>query len=106
MPKGSKIAAISSGIGSQVQKPLALVVVGGMALAPTLILLVLRVLIGRFSRHVGPEDRGDHDVASGLEPAVGAQADAVAQAVERQHLIDLAQAHFPRRARIFDAGLG
>ena len=31
------------------QKPLALVVVGGMTLAPVLILLVLPVLISRFS---------------------------------------------------------
>src|SRR5208282_3020068 len=38
-------AAISTGIGSQVQKPLALVVVGGMLLAPALILIVLPVLI-------------------------------------------------------------
>jgi cobalt-zinc-cadmium resistance protein CzcA len=53
-------AALSSGIGSQVQKPLALVVVGGMALAPILILLVLPALIDRFSRHVNPEDRGAH----------------------------------------------
>ncbi|WP_404712582.1 efflux RND transporter permease subunit [Sphingomonas sp. MMS24-J13] len=53
-------AALSTGIGSQVQKPLALVVVGGMALAPLLILLVLPVLIARFSRHVSPEDRGAH----------------------------------------------
>ena len=42
-------AAISTGIGSQVQRPLALVVVGGMLLAPVLILLVLPVLILRFS---------------------------------------------------------
>ncbi len=42
-------AAISTGIGSQVQRPLALVVVGGMLLAPILILLVLPVLILRFS---------------------------------------------------------
>jgi cobalt-zinc-cadmium resistance protein CzcA len=35
-----------------VQKPLALVVVGGMTLAPVLILLVLPLLIGRFSIHV------------------------------------------------------
>jgi hypothetical protein len=33
-------------------KPLALVVVGGMTLAPVLILLVLPVLIGRYSKHV------------------------------------------------------
>jgi cobalt-zinc-cadmium resistance protein CzcA len=42
-------AAISTGIGSQVQRPLAMVVVGGMLLAPILILLVLPVLILRFS---------------------------------------------------------
>jgi cobalt-zinc-cadmium resistance protein CzcA len=43
-------AAFSRGIGSQVQRPLALVVVGGMLLAPVLILLVQPVLILRFSR--------------------------------------------------------
>src|SRR6202011_151974 len=43
-------AAFSTGIGSQVQRPLALVVVGGMLLAPLLILHVLPVLILKFSR--------------------------------------------------------
>lgn len=43
-------AAISSGIGSQVQKPLAIVVVTGMALAPFVILITLPVLISIFSR--------------------------------------------------------
>ncbi|MFL6798507.1 MAG: efflux RND transporter permease subunit [Xanthobacteraceae bacterium] len=43
-------AAISTGIGSQVQKPLAVVVVGGMALAPFVILVTLPVLILLFSR--------------------------------------------------------
>jgi cobalt-zinc-cadmium resistance protein CzcA len=43
-------AAISTGIGSQVQKPLALVVVGGIVLAPVLILIVLPVLIDLFSQ--------------------------------------------------------
>jgi cobalt-zinc-cadmium resistance protein CzcA len=42
-------AAVSTGIGSQVQRPLALVVVGGITLAPLLILLVLPVLIEIFS---------------------------------------------------------
>jgi cobalt-zinc-cadmium resistance protein CzcA len=41
-------AAISSGIGSQVQKPLAIVVVSGMTFAPFLILVVLPVLIALF----------------------------------------------------------
>jgi cobalt-zinc-cadmium resistance protein CzcA len=45
-------AAISTGIGSQVQRPLAIVVVGGMLLAPGLILLVLPVLIECFSRRL------------------------------------------------------
>jgi cobalt-zinc-cadmium resistance protein CzcA len=43
-------AAISTGIGSQVQKPLALVVVGGMMLAPLLILVLLPLLIDTFSQ--------------------------------------------------------
>ncbi len=64
-------AAFSTGIGSQVQKPLALVVVGGMLLAPVLILLVLPVLILKFSkaRELPPEaGRGrptDDDSAAG-----------------------------------------
>jgi cobalt-zinc-cadmium resistance protein CzcA len=40
---------MSSGIGSQVQKPLAVVVVGGMMLAPILILVILPVLLMLFS---------------------------------------------------------
>ena len=61
-------AALSTGIGSQVQKPLALVVVGGMTLAPILILLVLPVLIERCSRHVCPDDRGAHGRDVGHHP--------------------------------------
>ncbi|MGJ5206143.1 efflux RND transporter permease subunit [Bradyrhizobium sp. HKCCYLR20261] len=43
-------AALSSGIGSQVQKPLAVVVVAGMMLAPIVILITLPALISLFSR--------------------------------------------------------
>jgi heavy metal efflux system protein len=43
-------AALSTGIGSQVQKPLAVAVVGGMTLAPLVILITLPVLILLFSR--------------------------------------------------------
>ena len=51
-------AAVSAGIGSQVQKPLAIVVVGGMMLAPIVILITLPVLIALFSRrHVHAERR-------------------------------------------------
>jgi heavy metal efflux system protein len=53
-------AAASSGIGSQVQKPLAVVVVGGMMLAPILILIILPVLIHMFSR------RSTHEAEGGL----------------------------------------
>jgi cobalt-zinc-cadmium resistance protein CzcA len=52
-------AAVSTGIGSQVQKPLAVVVVGGMILAPILILIILPVLIMLFSQ------RKPHAVAKG-----------------------------------------
>jgi cobalt-zinc-cadmium resistance protein CzcA len=47
-------AAVSTGIGAQVQRPLAIVVVGGILLAPILILLVLPVLIDLFSRRQPP----------------------------------------------------
>lgn len=50
-------AAFSSGIGSQVQKPLALVVVGGITLAPLLIMTVLPVLIDIFSNRKKLRDR-------------------------------------------------
>ena len=43
-------AAISTGVGSQVQRPLALVVVGGVLLAPVFILTVLPVMIDLFGR--------------------------------------------------------
>jgi heavy metal efflux system protein len=43
-------AAVSTGIGSQVQRPLAFVVVGGITLAPVLILLILPALVAIFSR--------------------------------------------------------
>jgi cobalt-zinc-cadmium resistance protein CzcA len=50
-------AAISTGIGSQVQKPLAIVVVSGMALAPILILIVLPALIAFFPRRTSSAGR-------------------------------------------------
>jgi cobalt-zinc-cadmium resistance protein CzcA len=52
-------AALSTGIGSQVQKPLAIVVVGGSLLAPFLILLVLPVLIDLFSRRRQPVEEAE-----------------------------------------------
>jgi cobalt-zinc-cadmium resistance protein CzcA len=58
-------AALSTGIGSQVQRPLALVVVGGMLLTPVLVLLVLPVLILLFSRRVpGSEETAPAEAAA------------------------------------------
>jgi cobalt-zinc-cadmium resistance protein CzcA len=55
-------AALSTGIGSQVQRPLALVVVGGMLLTPILVLLVLPVLILLFSqRRPVPDNPPAHE---------------------------------------------
>jgi cobalt-zinc-cadmium resistance protein CzcA len=51
-------AAVSHGIGSQVQAPLAQVVCGGILLAPVLILIVLPVLIDVFSRAAPVAQRG------------------------------------------------
>ncbi len=58
-------AAISTGIGSQVQKPLAVVVVGGMMVAPLVILVALPALIALFSRR----EVVTGAVESALEPA-------------------------------------
>jgi cobalt-zinc-cadmium resistance protein CzcA len=58
-------AAVSSGIGSQVQKPLAVVVVAGMMLAPVVILVTLPALISMFSRRSRP----GLVVEAGLAPA-------------------------------------
>jgi heavy metal efflux system protein len=58
-------AALSTGIGSQVQKPLAIVVVGGMTLAPIVILITLPVLIAVFSRRRAPVPRGESLASAG-----------------------------------------
>jgi heavy metal efflux system protein len=48
-------AALSTAIGAQVQRPLALVVVGGILLTPILVLIILPVLIDVFSRRSRPD---------------------------------------------------
>ena len=50
-------AALSTSIGAQVQRPLAIVVVSGITLAPALILIILPVLIDLFSRRLSPPSR-------------------------------------------------
>ncbi|HZQ75000.1 MAG TPA: CusA/CzcA family heavy metal efflux RND transporter [Burkholderiales bacterium] len=57
-------AAVSTGIGAQVQRPLALVVVGGILLAPVLILVVLPALISVASkRRPAPPPNGEAGAA-------------------------------------------
>ena len=51
---------------------------------------------------LGAEQRGDDDVATGLELAVGLHDDPVAQAVEQQRLLRLGQAELPRRAGVLE----
>ena len=53
---------------------------------------------------LGAQHRGHHHVAAGLDAAVGAQADATAQAVEHQHLLRLGQAQLPGAAGVLDRG--
>ena len=52
---------------------------------------------------LGAEQRGDHDVAAGLHLAVHLHDDAVAQAVEHEHLLRLGQAELPGHAAVLDA---
>ena len=59
-------AALSTGIGSQVQRPLALVVVGGILLAPLFILTVLPILIERFSDRQAREPIVEDGVREGV----------------------------------------
>jgi heavy metal efflux system protein len=48
-------AAISTGIGSEVQRPLATVIVGGMLIGPVWLLLVVPALQSFFLREEQPE---------------------------------------------------
>ena len=57
---------------------------------------------GREAELLGTEQRGDHDVAAGLELAVDLHDDAVAQAVQQQRLLRLGEAELPRCTRVLD----
>jgi cobalt-zinc-cadmium resistance protein CzcA len=62
-------AAISHGIGSQVQRPLATVVVGGMFIGPVLLLIVAPALRRIFLAHDRPPENGENDTTTGGETA-------------------------------------
>jgi heavy metal efflux system protein len=61
-------AAISTAIGSQVQRPLATVVVGGLLIGPVMLLVVVPALRMMFLRESGPEATR-HAGSQGLAPA-------------------------------------
>lgn len=64
--------AFSTGMGAEVQRPLATVVIGGVCSATIMSLLVLRVLYVIFNLPVkGTDERGDDDDA--LEPTEPAE---------------------------------
>ena len=50
-----------------------------------------------------PSSARDHDVAAGLQLAVGLHDDAVAQVVQHQHLLRLGEAELPGHAGVLDA---
>jgi cobalt-zinc-cadmium resistance protein CzcA len=60
-------AALSTGIGSQVQRPLALVVVGGILLAPVLILTILPALIEAVAERRERQPKPPKDEAEPVE---------------------------------------
>ena len=51
----------------------------------------------------GAEQRGDHDVAAGLQTAIGLQHDTAPQVVRHERLVRLGDAEFPRQAGVLDA---
>ena len=53
---------------------------------------------------VGTEQRGDEDVAAGLEAAVDPHPDPAAEAVGDERLLRLGEPELPRRARVLDRG--
>jgi cobalt-zinc-cadmium resistance protein CzcA len=61
-------AALSTGIGSQVQRPLATVIVAGMLIGPIWLLLVVPALQSFFLRHDQPEHAPDADNADAELP--------------------------------------
>ena len=58
---------------------------------------------GRPERELlGADQRGNEEVPAGLQPAVGAQRDAVPHLVAQQDLVDLGEAELPWRADVLD----
>ena len=60
---------------------------------------------GGKTKFLRAQQRGDDDVAAGLQLAVGLHGDAAAQIVQHERLMRFGQAQFPRKAGVLDAGL-
>jgi mannitol/fructose-specific phosphotransferase system IIA component (Ntr-type) len=103
-------AALSTGIGSQVQRPLALVVVGGILLAPVLILIVLPVLIARFSQRMPMIEERSRAVVGQTRGGAAPPETGRAAALEFHKLFTasevLLHARLPDRSAVFEAAAG
>jgi heavy metal efflux system protein len=62
-------AAISTAIGSQVQRPLATVVVGGLLIGPIMLLIVVPAVRMMFLGREPDPEAADHGGAGSLAPA-------------------------------------
>jgi len=72
--------ALATGIGADVQKPLALVVVGGIGLVPVFILVVFPAMIDLFGRSRRVRELERAAAAATAAAAAAARADAAARA--------------------------
>ena len=57
---------------------------------------------GGETKFFGAEERGDHDIAPGLQLAVGLHADSTTQIVQQEHLLRLRQPKLPRNAGVLN----
>src|SRR5437764_12975288 len=78
-------AAVSTGIGSQVQQPLACVIVGGMLLSPVCSLLVIPTLARIFMPYVPSSSTGHETARAGMPTGTPGEQDAAAAAEGRAH---------------------
>ncbi len=59
---------------------------------------------GRKTELFGTQQRRDHDIAAGLQAAIGLQHNAAAQIVQHQDLMRFGDAQFPWQSSMLDAG--
>ena len=55
-------AALSHGIGSETQRPFAIVIVGGIVTATAFTLLLLPLMLGRFASKIGPYENAENQI--------------------------------------------